>query len=144
MCISGRFTTVRNIRRSRAIIAYRNWSYRDDMLKPAHYRAWPEAKTWLTKLAKSNRIPPKACHSDIGLHALQDPHRDNDVSGTVRLWGRVIVHRETARGKPIGYRAQHAEIVSLRLHSNSGNLTLETIRDVAKRYGVRVTGAAMP
>lgn len=152
MCISGQDTTVLNVPRKRAILAYRHWGIGTDWSKDgtpyvlcpsftssywAGNRRVQIKNPWLKPVAVANRKPPKSWTSDFGIHALAqacDP--GCCVAGTVRLWGKVVVHRNS-RGGIEGYRAQYARVTTIsRSRSNQGRL--EDLKGIAKRLGARM------
>lgn len=153
MCINGRDTTVLQVSKSKAILAYRHWGisyeYIDGdwryVLCPSFTTSyWSGNKQirienpWGKLVAVSNRKPPASYASDFGLHASAEPVEPGCVAaGTVRLWGRVVVHRYERTGAIAGYRAQYARVTSIS-RSLSNQDRIHDLEGIAKRLGARM------
>jgi hypothetical protein len=151
MCINGSHTTVLNVRKSKAILAYRHWviGYESGgyVLRPSFAVSYTNGSRvimirnpWREKVAVANRKPSASYRSNFGIHATSRSQRltdGNPAVGTVRLWGKVVVHRYHEGGPIQGYRAQYARVTSISRSLSSGPYTMQ-LEQIAKRLGARM------
>ena len=120
------------------VVGFRAWWLDDsDRLCPVGYR---EGAPWgrLTVAACQRRHVAPARDCTCGLYALRDwwmltAIDDDAVYGAICAWGVLEVHAS-------GFRAQHAEIVAVALHSSALPAHVDRVGLVARGLGVPFVG----
>jgi hypothetical protein len=144
MCITGKPQPPQDLAPRQGVIAWRKFQVSDDgtRLEPAFSlgRA-SHPYCWAGRVAKAHKRPTGKTLSDVGLHAyarraqINTPASD-EVVGKVRLFGRVVTHRDH-KGAVVGYLAEYAEIVGLRIDAHDG-IAEPAVRRLAEQYKVKV------
>jgi hypothetical protein len=138
MCISGTPSGVHYVDPRHATPAWRSFSADPVtlLLRPAsRLGRETDERCWYGRVAKAHARPTGRRDSDLGIHASARPS-EGVVVGKVRLFGRVVEHKNSVTGQITGYLAEYAEIVGLSVkHSSAGEAA---VRALASAYRVRV------